>query len=170
MRSRAITLGLLLPLGFLSACATPNAPQVTSWGKAGVSYANYRTDAVHCATIGAKADMSGQTAYKDTLRGVEQQDTILQDQQALDPLTDYVMIQRRNFHVNIPELQQYLVSVMTRCLVSRGYSEFALTPDQAAGLAKMKKGTEERFHYLYELATDPDIVSNQAVREDSAKS
>ena len=41
------------------------------------------------------------------------------------------------------------------CLVERGYTEFALTAEQRAQLAKLPQGSDERREYLYKLGTDP---------------
>ena len=48
------------------------------------------------------------------------------------------------------------------CLVNRGYTEFELTAEQRAQLAKLPMGSDERREYLYKLGTDADVLS-QAV-------
>jgi hypothetical protein len=49
------------------------------------------------------------------------------------------------------------------CLVSRGYSEFALTAEQRAALDKLPQGSDARRDYLYKLGTDPEVLAKQSV-------
>jgi hypothetical protein len=47
------------------------------------------------------------------------------------------------------------------CLAGRGYQEFALTEEQRAHLATLRKGGNEYHAYLYTLGSDPEILSRQ---------
>ena len=47
---------------------------------------------------------------------------------------------------------------MHACLVNRGYTEFRLTPEQRAALAKLPEGSQERREYLHKLASDPEVL------------
>lgn len=48
------------------------------------------------------------------------------------------------------------------CLTGRGYQEFALTAEQRAHLATMKKGSTDYHEYLYQLGSDGEIVGKQS--------
>jgi hypothetical protein len=50
-----------------------------------------------------------------------------------------------------------------RCLVSRGYKQFKLTPEQAAHLAKLPEGSAERREYLHSIGSDPAVISAQSL-------
>ena len=45
--------------------------------------------------------------------------------------------------------------------MERGYTEFALTPEQRAHLATLPQGSDERREYLYKLGTDPEVLKTQ---------
>lgn len=47
------------------------------------------------------------------------------------------------------------------CLTGRGYQEFALTAEQRAHLATLKKGSDEYHEYLYQLGSNADVVAKQ---------
>src|SRR5262249_41020832 len=50
------------------------------------------------------------------------------------------------------------VNGVGECLRGRGYREFRLTSDQAAHLATLPQGSDERRQYLYSLGTDPNVL------------
>jgi hypothetical protein len=53
---------------------------------------------------------------------------------------------------------------MHACLVKRGYKEFRLTAAERAKLAKLPAGSDERRKFLYDLATDPEVLKNATTR------
>ncbi len=128
-----------------------------SWGKQGVPFERYRMDSVACGMRGATRDMSGQQAFKDVVHGANFQDSALDRGDTLE----YVMIYKRNFRGNIPELQRFLVNDVEECLMSEGYVPFALTREQEKKLSKYQKGSQDRFQYLHRLSSDPKILRAQ---------
>ncbi|KRA62594.1 hypothetical protein ASD89_22620 [Caulobacter sp. Root656] len=144
---------LMLPA---AAQAEAGQPYI-SWGKAGVSFEQYRSDSVACGTRGATRDMREQQAFKDVVHGTNFQDSALERGDAVE----YVMIYQRNFRGSIPTLQKFMVNDVEECLVDRGYSPFALNREQTKQLYKYEKGSQERFHYLYQISIDPEVLRGQ---------
>lgn len=139
------------------AAAGADAAPYVSWGKQDVPYEQYRADAVACGLQGAQRDMGEQQAFRDVVHGTHFQDS------ALDrgDVVEYVMIYDRKFRGNIPSLQKFLVSGVEECLINKGYTPFALTQDQTRRLSGLRKGSQERFHYLHEISSDVSILQAQ---------
>ena len=153
----------------VAACfASPAAPAPRpqqSWGKAGVSLEDYRTDAVECASMAYYSDVSGSPQAQAFIRGTRQFESI----DGL-PMDMYEMARRygqieqsvrpeRQMH----QLQLGMQQVVDICLEQRGYSRFALTDEQRKKLGKLKKGSDERRRYMHALASDPAILRNQPI-------
>ena len=147
---------LMLPV---AAAAGDGGEPYVSWGKEGGAFEQYREDSIACGTKGAARDMRGERAFKDVTHGRNFQDSALDRG---DPV-EYVMIYRRNFRGNVPKLQQFLVNGVEECLMEKGYTPFALTPEQAKQLRNYKKGSQDRFHYLHQLSGDPRVLHAQAL-------
>lgn len=130
-----------------------------SWGKQGVSFAQYRAESVDCAYAGATKNFTDQAAYKDARRGLNMQDAELER----GDTTEYVMIYRRNLRSNVSKLQTYLVGNVEKCLLGRGYKPFFLTRDQKRNLDRLKPGSRERFEFLHGLGSSGEILSEQAI-------
>lgn len=109
----------------------PDDPDV-SWGKRGVSYADYKHDAQYCTAYGV-VYAANAPAYQLTRDG-NVWDILESHFQA----SDYRHIGRRD---------------VERCLEMRGYSRFHLTAEQVGHLAALQAGSEERRRYLYSLAS-----------------
>jgi hypothetical protein len=146
---------LMLPA---AAVADGREPYI-SWGKAGVPFERYREDSITCGAKGATRDMREQTAFKDVIHGKNFQDSALDRGDAVE----YVMIYQRNFRGNVPKLQRFLVNGVEECLMGKDYAPFALTRGQAEQLSKYEKGSQDRFHYLHQLSSDPKILQAQAL-------
>src|SRR4030095_2421739 len=52
-------------------------------------------------------------------------------------------------------IKRTLQTTTDSCLISRGYSKFALTTEQRHQLKKLKVGSDERHAYLFRLASNP---------------
>jgi len=59
--------------------------------------------------------------------------------------------------------QRARTDALKSCLAGRGYTEFELTAEQRAELAKLPQGSDERRAYLYKLGTDEQVLAKQAV-------
>jgi hypothetical protein len=146
MRARAAT--------FLGVCAVLVAEQAfaatssVSWGKADVSFAQYRADSQACAEQGL-----------DT--ALQQQPGNWQSQGIQNSAEDYLRtFQSRALakrHAQITEGQ----SALDDCLIQRGYRKFRLTDAQHAHLSALAAGSDVRQKYLYSLGSDPAVLSAQ---------
>jgi hypothetical protein len=147
--------------------ATPAAAQRPrsdeSWGKPGISFLQYRTEAVECAyVVGQEApvdyplvdlifpgNMPGQAAGGDDIyiRGIIDQESA-------------------GAHMSRPwrEITRQLRPALTQCLSDRGYRRFRLTRDQERELKTLPTGSRGRQVYLWNLAIDPEVQRRQALR------
>jgi hypothetical protein len=167
----------LLAIAALSACATPAG--MTSWGKPGVSMTDYRLDSAQCIIEGSGggptqgADASGdrksadpsQTSNTSESRGgtngpggVASGGAIVYSGSANPEDANQAAIQQRSQELSAKRAQKM---VMERCLASRGYRQFRLTPEQAAHLASLPEGSAERRTYLHSLGSDPAVIAAQ---------
>ncbi|MDP1026813.1 hypothetical protein Q5H91_06290 [Sphingomonas sp. KR1UV-12] len=163
------TLAVVL-LGLTIAAQAAKPPQ-TSWGRAGVSFDQYRADAIGCGRLGANADIADQPATKAFVAAENWNERNLNVPQAgVDPAREQAqMIHRLRPAERIAEVQGVHVSVTERCLMRLGYRQFALTAEQAKALCRLRVGTSARHAFLYDLASDPAVLARQAVGPKSHK-
>ena len=160
----------------LTACATPAG--MTSWGKPGVSMADYRLDSAQCiiegsgggATQGvagsnrnandpnATSDTSGSRGGTNGPAGTSGGGAIVFSGSASPDDANQAAIQQREQALSAKRAQKVAIE---QCLVSRGYKQFSLTPEQAAHLAKLPEGSAERRTYLHSLGSDPAVIAAQ---------
>ena len=166
----------LFAIAALSACATPGA--VTSWGKAGVSMADYRLDSAQCIIEGSSggptqgsdasaskstnpnqtSDTTGSQGGTNGPAGTSGGGAIVYSGSASPEDANQAAIQVRDRQLAAKRAQKM---AMEQCLVSRGYKRFSLTPEQAAHLAKLPEGSAERRAYLHGLGSDPAVIAAQ---------
>ena len=167
--------GLLASVTF----AAP-APQ-ESWGKVGISLAQYRQDALECGLKGHYTDVSNTQDAKELVTASRRLDNLQNtfvpsttSSSATGPASTDVTDRMGQFadqqeHVidsARPELRfrnikKTLESTTAECLVQRGYSKFTLNDDQRRALRKLKPGSDQRRAYLYRLASDPLVLQRQ---------
>jgi len=176
--------GALAAFG-LAACATTSGP-TTSWGKQGVSMLDYQTDGILCATLAQKAEstngansaggISGRNAGGTGLPTTSTSSTgaapsgggglptvgggIYRESASGDFANRAAMQQRQ---VEMQRLKAR-TDALHSCLTDRGYTEFHLTSDERAALAKLPEGSEERRKFLYNLGTNPEVLKNASTR------
>ena len=154
-----------------------------SWGKAGVTLAQYRQDALFCGLKGYYTDISQTDDAKAFVTASKQLDTattgggstpMTMDSNATGPdstnstdqLAQYAATQQHIVESVRPDeryksIKKTLVSSDEQCLASRGYSKFVLTDQQRKALTRLKAGSDARRAYLYSLATDPNVLQSQ---------
>jgi hypothetical protein len=162
----------------LTACAAPAG--TTSWGKPGVSMADYRLDSGQCiieASGGgpaqgadastSKSGDSNQTGNTGESRGgtngpggVTSGGAIVYSGSANAEDANQAAIQQRSQELSAKRAQKL---GLERCLASRGYRQFKLTPEQAAQLAKLPEGSAERRAYLHSIGSDPAVIAGQGL-------
>lgn len=176
---RLFAVSLLLVVG-TAAVAAP-APK-ESWGKAGITLKQYRHDALDCGLAGYYTDISQTQDAKAFVTASKQLDSVTTGANApmtvetnaagppttnsIDQMAQYATQQQHivdSVHADsrFRSIKQTLTSQTEQCLASRGYSKFALTADQRHALTKLKAGSDERREYLYNLASDPSVLTNQ---------
>ena len=126
------------------------APGRQSWGKPGISFLQYRTDAVECAYVaGNSAPVS-----------VPSVDLVF----AFDGGDVFEVMEstKRNQYRIWNNVADQLEPALDSCLRGRGYRPFKLTDEQNVQLKALKRGSVSRHRYLYGLAIDPAVLVAQA--------
>ena len=171
----------IIPLIALVAATAAQAVPVKgireSWGKADVSFDQYRADALACGRQGYYLDIAD-TAEAKAFVGASRQLDSMADASGFqtppppgeDPILRYIAFaaQQQNVMTAIrPEekmrsLGKTMQTTVDQCLAARGYQKFRLTAAQTKRLSKLRIGSDERRQFLYSLARDPNILSAQA--------
>ncbi len=122
-----------------------------SWGKPGVSFLQYRTDAVECAyLVGQQAPVEYPLV-----------DLVFFDNMPVsdDPLTNALSAadqQKAHFSRPWREITGQLQPALAQCLTGRGYRRIRLTKDQVRTLGTLSPGSKVRQVFLWNLAVSPD--------------
>ncbi|HEU5133961.1 MAG TPA: hypothetical protein VFU13_02340 [Steroidobacteraceae bacterium] len=157
----------------VSGCAS-TATQ-TAWGKPGVSKKDYGTDVGMCTGLAAQATSEGNS---NTAGGVGGRNNAAvgggggqASPSASTPASgtysgmassDYAQRAATQQRTQQMAEQRARADAFKGCLMERGYQEFALTPEQAAHLATLHKGSNEYLEYMYKLGSDAEIVGKQS--------
>ncbi len=157
------------------AAASPAAGKAkdVSWGKAGVSFTDYRLDAGQCAarTFGVTLHLTPRTSRALNIVGngsillIAYRD-LVPPEVALSPnnvrfySTAYVETYR---HAKRVDFAEQLQAILDDCLVERGYRRFRLTDAQMDRLRQLDEGSAGRARYLYELGSDAKVLATQAI-------
>ncbi|MFS0772639.1 hypothetical protein [Sphingomonas sp. 1P08PE] len=158
---------LPLLVTFLSQDVAAARP-VYSWGKPGVSRADYDTDAVACSLTAASRDVSADSethAYVQGFEALERENNMPPMARPDDDETQATrnVLLRRMYRPDrkVDALQAKLQDEVEECLAARGYTRFSLPHDQLRRLKKLRVGSIERRDYLFSLASSADIVAVQ---------
>jgi hypothetical protein len=152
------------------ACMTLSIPAVAalapreSWGKAGVSLEQYRADAVMCGRKAYYLDVSKTEAAQALVKASDRIESLMMgggSNTNLDPIV--MAVQGARPEQRFREIAALQKSTVATCLTDLGYVRFRLTEDQREHLEKLRAGTPERHAYLHGLASDPKILSTQAI-------
>lgn len=136
-----------------------------SWGKTGISYLQYRTDAVECAYKVGK-DAPVEYAEVDLIFGTNialptaEKDVDMPMRELVDAAAPNPGRMSHPYRMVASQLQQPLA----KCLGDRGYRRFRMTKDQVKELRSLSPGSKARQVYLWNLAVDPEIQQRQVVR------
>lgn len=173
MRNGTIRLAIAIALFSLPGVSGAEPAPIVSWGKPGVAFDDYRQDSIMCGKRGAATSMKGRSEFNAVMLGLSRQDTDIDIGRSLPPsLSREEPTQKlaRDYALNgaksrpeprVKSLQAFLEENVRTCLSEKGYVRFALTPDQAAALAKHKKGSDERFRFLHALASSETVLRQQ---------
>ena len=170
MRTLSIVAGFALAL---SGCAA-TAPQM-AWGKPGVSKVDYGTDIGMCT---GQASMQNVDDGNNTAGGIKGRnnspggggsgqaspDSSIPAGGSYSGMvsSDYARRAATEQQTQEMNAKRARAEALSGCLIGRGYQQFALTPEQAAHLATLQKGSNEYLQYLYKLGTDAEVVRKQS--------
>jgi hypothetical protein len=136
-----------------------------SWGKPGVSFAQYRADALECAnrTYGVQVKLNPMPPMPTGFYGVA-----LPNGEWLDLEPGRVMIYTTTLvegirHAAWMDVSEQLQRVLDTCLVGKGYTRFRLTAGQMQQLHHLKRTSPERQQFLYRLGSDAAVVLPQKI-------
>ncbi|MBV9883748.1 MAG: hypothetical protein JO276_12140 [Sphingomonadaceae bacterium] len=164
------------------AAAAANAPE-TSWGKAGVSFDDYRSDATFCLRMAAGTDLTGTEPANALVLASRRMATGQTNDytpavggangtgpstvnSGFDPAIEAANRMQQERIAARPELRirqarDILQLRLDHCLAGRGYHRFRLTDDQRRQLRHMPLRAPERQVYLHRLASDPQVLAAQ---------
>lgn len=143
---------VVMALALPSAVHAASKASVESWGKHGVGYDQYRTDAVECAKIGYFRDVSQDEPAKRFIRGFDTADRLLNSPNGSAGDDWFDSVRRTQPDRQKRDLQAIQVGDVEQCLGRKGYRKFALTRDEIKALARYPRGSEARHRYLHTLA------------------
>ena len=143
---------LILAGGLLAGAAQAQpAPGRQSWGKPGISFLQYRTDAVECAWLAGNAAPVS-VPLVDQVFALEGQD-----------IYEVMESAKRGQYRMWNNVADQLEPALEICLRSRGYRPFKLSDEQNDQLKQLKRGSTSRHRYLYGLAIDPAVLTGQGL-------
>jgi hypothetical protein len=178
-----ILIAMAATAALASAASAANAPQ-TSWGKPGVSFDDYRSDATFCLREAARTDLTGtepanalvlasrrmaageSNDYTPTIGGASSTAPPTTNS-GFDPAIEAANRMQQERIAARPELRirqahDIMQRRLDRCLAGRGYHRFRLTDEQRRELRRFPMRAAERQTYLYRLASDPQILAAQS--------
>ena len=178
MRWTSIGCAALLIILADSASAKDAAPQVV-WAKAGVSYEQYRGDALKCGMTGLASNIDNSKEVKTLARASSQLDAVDASTQAgigqgADPTGQADLAsaaasraeQEQQIIAATRPDQQYagiktlMFEAVRRCMAKLGYAKIVLTADQRKEYDGIK-GADARRLYVHKLASDPHVLETQ---------
>jgi len=154
-----ILFAISLSAAVVASPATSAPSPSESWGKAGVTYDQYRLDAFGCSSEGYNFDISQTEAAQAFIDASRRLETEIGS--GVDPYSYQTIVNNARPDVLLHDIKHLQLSVVEQCLVKRGYTKFRLNDQQRDRLKKLKVGSTERHMYLYTLGTDPKVLSAQ---------
>ena len=152
----------LLAITATSAQAGPRQRAI-SWGKPGVSYTQYRKDAIECGHEAWYEDVSGTDAariFKRASRQIEGNEITPSMEAAIQSAR---IIAGTRPELRMKEVRDLQYDVLGKCLSDRGYVRFRLTEVQDKKLRKMRVGSPERHKFLHALGSNGGVVTAQKI-------
>lgn len=156
--------------------ATPVAAQPSaeygslSWGKTGISYLQYRTDAIECASEGVFAvlpETSSQFVIPppviNPVATSGAQNAAVSGGVEPPSASDMIMSERLRYFNASQEARLQRQAIVDTCLLARGYTPFTLTQAQREELRQLERGSPARREFLYTLAIDANVLTQQAL-------
>lgn len=171
MSRTARTAMLVACAGLLASLSTPSSAaqrRDESWGKTGISFLQYRTDAVECAydaeTLASVSIPQVDLTFMTDAPSPDAQPQMDPTNPNLDPgvAVDYAAQSQLHMNKTWREVARQLDPALTACLKARGYQRIRLGAGQVEQLKRLPPGTRARQVYLWNLAVDPSLPRLQA--------
>lgn len=174
---------ILIFLAGLAAAPAAASPSL-SWGKAGVSFEDYRADATNCLREAAATDLSGTEPARALILASRRIETGLSSdytpmingaagvsdtsaRPSFEPSAEAALrfgessaAARVGHHVR--QARDIMAARLESCLAGHGYQRFHLTAAQRRQLDRLPARAVERQAYLHRLASDPQILASQS--------
>jgi len=175
MRASFVTLAACLTLASAALARAPSRADLhkTSWGKPGVSFEQYRTDAVECAVHASNYDITQAAVGQRLLAFNKQQEAARRDgwmgwdnQEGGDQrgyASDSSPWLQHFYDVEYLDTRDLQYDLLGKCLSERGYRQFRLTAHQIKALDTLRRGSDARRDYLYRLASDRAVMAHQGL-------
>jgi hypothetical protein len=166
-----ISRSALLGVACLAIAASPalavGKKKDVSWGKPGISFVDYRADALECANraygVEVKPKPYGPVALSLGIASAFMPAALwtkLAPGEVPIYTTTYVEGYR---HAVWMDTVEQLQAAVDTCLGERGYSRFRLSAGQMAKLRALPAGSSERQHFLYNLGSDAEVLAAQRI-------
>jgi hypothetical protein len=142
----------------LAVPALARADNQISWGKAGVTYKQYREDAITCGHVAWHEDVSGTKAaqvFRTATRRLESDGVSAVDSARI--------VESVRPEMRLREVRGLQYEVLGQCLRDRGYVRFQLNDEQQRKLRKLRSGKSERHRYLHSLGSDGRVIAAQKI-------
>ena len=159
-RQPAHVLAFAAVLAFAGAASAAHRPAL-SWGKPGVSFADYRADATLCLRAAAATDLTG----TEPARALVLASRRVAAAANADPWTVAEAIDAARPDLSIHQARDLMQARLDQCLEGHGYRRFALTDAQRRQLNHYDLAAPGRQAYLHSLASDPQVLASQGVGE-----
>lgn len=153
------------------------AGQDRSWGKAGVSLAQYRADGLACAREAAGTDLAGTDPARALIVATRliESDPGAAPPPTVDPTagaaagvdsvgaagTAASIVRTIGPERQILKAGDIMRARLEACLRGRGYVKFRLSREQRRRLAALKEGSDARRAYLHALASNSSVLERQ---------
>ena len=136
-----------------------------SWGQPGVSFLQYRTDAVECAyRVGQDTSVEYPLVDLVFTSNIVIPDAEKDVDMPMREMVDAAAPNPQRMTRPWREISSQLQEPLAKCLGERGYRRFRLTKDQVRELRSLSPGSKARQVYLWNLAVDPKVQQRQVVR------
>ena len=167
---------ILLSVQAGSASAKEAAPQAI-WAKGGVTYEQYRGDALECGKKGLARNVANSEEVKTLARASKQLEALDASAQATVPAgpmgqpdlsgamsrsaDEQRVIAAARPAQQYAGIKEMMFQVVRRCMIDRGYAKIVLTDAQRRDYDAIKGGADARRAYVHKLASDPHVLETQ---------
>ena len=157
-------------LAALTLAATPalavGQGRDVSWGRTGISFEQYRADALECGNraYGAEVDVPPYGPVASWGAAVLPGAIWTRLTPGRVPIYTSTYVDGYRHHAWWHTVDQ-LQAIVDSCLVEKGYQRFRLTSAQMRTLRRLERNSPERHQFLFSLGSDSNVLATQAIGE-----